>query len=278
VRIWNNDSCSVVRPIKVNVQPLPQFLGVGSTPTACGENTGSAIAVAQNTTPLPLSYSINGAPFAFSSTYTGNFANLSAGANTIILRDAFGCETDTVIQIGVTNTTNAFFTATPNSGAAPLSVSFTNQSTNATNYSWFIESDFQGDNLLQHTFDTSGSYTVTLIAWQNDPLCADTFSIQILVYDSLIIQIPNVFTPNGDGINDLFTITTNQPVSVEYQLFNRWGNVIAQDTKPTAVGNSNFLLPIWDGAGYSDETYFYVIRAVHDGKEYEFDGFLERIE
>lgn len=278
VRIWNNDSCSVVRPIKVNVQPLPQFSGVGSTPTACGQNTGSAIAVAQNTTPLPLSYSINGAPFAFSSTYTGNFANLSAGANTIILRDAFGCETDTVIQIGVTNTTNAFFTATPNSGAAPLSVSFSNQSTNATNYSWFIESDFLGDNLLQHTFDTSGNYTVTLIAWQNDPLCSDTFSLQIVVYDSLIIQIPNVFTPNGDGINDIFTITTNQPVSVEYHLFNRWGNVIAQDTKATTAGNSNFVLPIWDGENYSDGTYFYVIRVVHDGKEYEFDGFLERIE
>lgn len=278
VRIWNNDSCSVVRPIKVNVQPLPQFSGVGSTPTACGQNTGSAIAVAQNTTPLPLSYSINGAPFAFSSTYTGNFANLSAGANTIILRDAFGCETDTVIQIGVTNTTNAFFTATPNSGAAPLTVSFTNQSANATNYNWFIESNFVGENLLQHTFDTSGSYTITLIAWQNDQLCADTFSIQILVYDSLIIQIPNVFTPNGDGINDQFTITTNQPVTVEYHLFNRWGNVIAQDTKPTTAGSSNFVLPIWDGAGYSDGTYFYVIRVVHDGKEYEFDGFLERVE
>jgi gliding motility-associated-like protein len=135
-----------------------------------------------------------------------------------------------------------------------------------------------GDNLLQHTFDTSGNYTVTLIAWQNDPLCADTFSIQILVYDSLIIQIPNVFTPNGDGINDIFTITTNQPVSVEYHLFNRWGNVIAQDTKATTAGSSNFVLPIWDGENYSDGTYFYVIRVVHDGKEYEFDGFLERVE
>jgi gliding motility-associated-like protein len=45
--------------------------------------------------------------------------------------------------------------------------------------------------------------------------------------DTLEIQIPNVFTPNGDGANDVFAPSNADfIVSGEMQIFNRWGRLI----------------------------------------------------
>jgi hypothetical protein len=74
VRIWNNDSCSVVRPVKVNVRELPTFQSINPTATVCGLATGSVVAVAQNSTAIACFVFLNsGAAFQPSSTFTGQF-------------------------------------------------------------------------------------------------------------------------------------------------------------------------------------------------------------
>jgi hypothetical protein len=68
------------------------------------------------------------------------------------------------------------------------------------------------------------------------------------VYDSLILQIPNIFTPNNDGLNEVFGIHSNLPVSIAYEIYNRWGNVVAQGTKewsPLIVGG---FYELWDAS------------------------------
>jgi PKD repeat protein len=110
----------------------------------CGIATGSVLAVAQNTTALPVSYSLNGGVFQPSTTFMGQFSNLEAGSYTLSLQDGFGCQRDTVFSIVSTNSTQALFTASPQSGAAPLTVSFTNTSVNATDFEWFMNGVSQG--------------------------------------------------------------------------------------------------------------------------------------
>lgn len=274
VRIWNNDSCSVVRPVKIHVKPLPSFSNVQASPSICGGNTGSIVS---NSTLVGESYSINGGALQT----TGGFPSLSSGTYTVTLHELNGCTRDTIVTVGSNMSVNALFTATPNSGGAPLTVYFNNQSTNATGYEWFLNNQSQGNSFSNFTFDTTGIYTVTLVAWQNDPSCAVTFSIQIHVYDSLIVQVPNVFTPNNDGKNDIFGIQANIPVSIDYQILNRWGNVMISGKEvvsvPTTSGNQFAIL--WDGGDATEGTYFYKIEvtALSNGKKEMLDGFMELV-
>lgn len=67
-------------------------------------------------------------------------------------------------------------------------------------------------------------------------------------------KIPNIFTPNGDGINDLFDYTLNRYSTFELHIFNRWGNSVFQsnnqDIKWDATVNGNKV-----PAG----TYYYIL-------------------
>jgi gliding motility-associated-like protein len=65
------------------------------------------------------------------------------------------------------------------------------------------------------------------------------------------VSIPNVFSPNGDGINDFFTFSSScQTRSFQAQIFDRWGNMIAESRQPDEV---------WDGGDYNPGVYVYRI-------------------
>lgn len=236
VRIRNNDSCSVVRPIKINVRPEPKFSSLVIVPTDCGAATGR-ITVSASTA---VKYSINGGTWQT----TANFQNLAEGNYTLSIEDAFGCENDTLVTLGFQNVTQAIFNINPNTGAAPLSVQIGNQSVNANLFEWSINGEIFNGNLTNYSFDTSGVYVIQLVAMNNLPYCLDTTSLSILVYDSLIVQVPNVFSPNGDGVNDFYTLYANQDVSYDFQIVNRWGEVVIQGIGTLQKGVSKV---IWDG-------------------------------
>lgn len=81
-----------------------------------------------------------------------------------------------------------------------------------------------------------------------------------------VTKIPNVFTPNSDGANDLFSIDLKNVSSFDYQIFNRWGNAIKDSSiivsQATIYNWNNFTL--WDGLSQGKEAsegiYFYLIR------------------
>jgi gliding motility-associated-like protein len=91
-----------------------------------------------------------------------------------------------------------------------------------------------------------------------------TDSTIVLVQDCQI-EIPNVITPNGDGINDHFYITNIEfyPNS-EIKIYNRWGKKIYE---------SENYQGDWDGDNHSDGTYFYIFRLNYGrGKIEEYHG------
>ncbi|MBS1523124.1 MAG: gliding motility-associated C-terminal domain-containing protein [Bacteroidetes bacterium] len=85
---------------------------------------------------------------------------------------------------------------------------------------------------------------------QQDANLADNVSSD--TKNILGLNIPNVFTPNGDGFNDTFTIQDlNKYPENDIVIFNRWGNSVFQE--------KNYHNE-WTGNGLSEGTYFYVLK------------------
>lgn len=266
VRIRNNDSCSVVRPVKINVRPIPSINAISTVATECGSSTGSLTATGSlNGVGLPMQdlfvVTEIGDTLSASSQnqQSASVSNLGAGNYTVFYTDTNGCESlDSVVTISSINNTIADFTVTPTSGGAPLTVNVNNGSQNASNYEWFVSTPLNNpfSTAVEPgviVFDTLGTYQIMLVAWQNDPACADTAYMNVVVFDSLVVQIPNVFSPNGDGINDFFSITVNQDVKAQIQIVNRWGNNLFSFDGLLKSGVND----LWDGADVSDGVYFY---------------------
>ncbi len=80
-----------------------------------------------------------------------------------------------------------------------------------------------------HQFSEIGTYQITAIVFD---CYIDTLTQNITLFNCTdtitpipAFEFPNIFTPNNDGINDLFNID-NLPQSTEVVILNRWGNVV----------------------------------------------------
>ena len=74
-----------------------------------------------------------------------------------------------------------------------------------------------------HTYPGSGTYTVTVTV-TNATGCTSSSSQVIEIFDNIFI--PNVISPNGDGVNDLFTIKANGMTTYDLVIMNRWGEKV----------------------------------------------------
>ncbi|MES2837310.1 MAG: gliding motility-associated C-terminal domain-containing protein [Bacteroidota bacterium] len=146
----------------------------------------------------------------------------------------------------------ASFSANPLTGNYPLDVQFFNTSTGATNYAWnFGDANFSNLNAPTHTFNSEGLFLVELTAFANNE-CFDTDTISIKATNKSFLKIPNVFSPDDDNINKEFTIESEGIADFDCKIFNRWGKKVFESTEV------NFS---WDGNGYPEGVYFYVIYA-----------------
>jgi len=109
----------------------------------------------------------------------------------------------------------------------------------------------------EHTFSTEEEFTVILTV-ENEFGCTDTDTIVVEVIQ--VIDIPNVFTPNDDGINDEVAIRNNGVSDYEITIYNRWGIMMHHD-----VSGEIF----WDGrtpAGAEAKagTYYYILKVFNE--------------
>lgn len=215
--------------------------------------------------------------------------------NVVNIYDNYGC-----YDVTLTSTTPEGCTATltqqdfvcvneiiadfyPDSFEQPISnptFEFTNTSQNATSYEWFfgdlppsISTAVHPD----HTYGDIGFYAVTLVASAQDG-CTDTAVIVIKVRDEVLFYVPNSFTPDDNGLNDVFlpvlTAGYDRTGGWQFKIYNRWGEEIFNSD---IVGNG------WDGT-YQGElvqfgTYVWTIRFKdsQSNKIYDFTGHVNLI-
>jgi gliding motility-associated-like protein len=123
-----------------------------------------------------------------------------------------------------------------------------------------------------HTYSGNGVQTVCLTVSNNG--CADSICRTVTIDATDFINIPNVFTPDGDGVNDLFYIDNAGLTEYRLDIFNRWGVKVFQSE---TAGEK------WDGRStsgeiLSDGTYFYILKAVSvTKKDYSTKGYIQLI-
>jgi gliding motility-associated-like protein len=140
----------------------------------------------------------------------------------------------------------------------PLTLSNLAYDTIPATYMWST-----GDNTATTSAGKPGIYWLRAT---NSAGCSIADSIE--VFKSCYLDIPNVFTPNGDGVNDYFfprQFLSKQLVKFHMEIFNRWGELIFTTDNINGRG--------WDGKfnnqAQPSGVYVYMIDAIADGMSEE---------
>jgi gliding motility-associated-like protein len=182
-----------------------------------------------------------------------------------IVENNNGCYGDTTSITLTVYKPEAIFTVSPSSGFSPLEVTFTNNSNNATIYLWnFATGDTSTLYDTLYTYNEPGTYNVSL-AVEDVNGCSDTMMISLDVLTEALIITPNVFSPNNDGFNDIFSIDAKGVKELSGTIFNRWGQKVwdlfnLKEIQKITLHN----YPIWDGrtttgAEVPEGVYYYIL-------------------
>ena len=177
-------------------------------------------------------------------TVTVNYANacqqVVSDTVTALIVDApaIGLETETLLILPC-GEDSVPLTVSASGGVGALSIVWSNGYTGSS--SWASNAE-------------DGLYTVTVT---DD--CGQSVSQEITVDPQCAIVVPNVFSPNGDGQNDVFFIEGILASKSTVRIFNRWGQVVYE--------SSNYRNN-WNGGDLPDGTYFYEVKVDRDPKPY----------
>jgi gliding motility-associated-like protein len=180
--------------------------------------------------------------------------------------DSNGCFGDTTLDVIVYEPI-AFFNSSDTLGTPPMEVFFENLSEG----DFFIWDFGNGDSLVTNDinapvsaiFDGEQFHTITLTAFLNG--CPSVYSYSLeTYYDSELLIIPNIISPNGDGRNDMWRVISRNMAGLQVDIFNRWGTLIER------VDGIN---DTWAPKDVSSGTYYYRLLATGlDGEVYNREG------
>lgn len=186
-----------------------------------------------------------------------------------------GCDytASTSIYVKVLDKGTAGFIFAPDSIESGTVVNFTNKSQNTTRYYWtFGDGNSSSDSNPEHIYLGYGSFQIVLVSYAPDG-CPDTATKDIFIIPK--IYIPNVFTPNGDGINDVFYFTVQGATCFHANIYNRWGVLIYELNSP-AEGWPGIVRQT--GLPASDGTYYYILHYCdYLNGQHDQDGFITLI-
>ena len=184
----------------------------------------------------------------------------------LLVTDQNGCQDDTTnaLFVEVFPEPSASFTFTPqHPDLNHPQVQFEDLSMGANTWHWtFGDGNFSNHQNPIHTYTAAGTYTVTLTV-TNEFGCTASAEYLIVIASSFSLYVPNAFTPNADGINDIFRAEGEGVSEFHLSIFNRWGELIFE---------SNALALGWDGTfrGSAVESEVYIWKIDARSKDHKF--------
>lgn len=255
--VTDNNGCSQTQTVTIT-QPAALSVTSTSSPDNCNSQSGSA------------AVSVTGGTAAYTylwNTGSGNdsIAGLTAGTYTCAITDANGCTALATVAVGSAGsaTANAGSDVTINMGQSTIL-----NGSGGSIYSWTPPGSLDCATCQNPT--ASPTVTTTYILTVTDTAgCTDTDTITVFVdLECGEVWVPNAFSPNNDGENDVFYVRGNCIETMQLEIYNRWGELVFTSDDP-AHG--------WDGT-WRDKpceaaVFTYFLRgATLDGNEFEMQG------
>ncbi len=226
--------CSVEQSIPIE-NPEDWLVDLVATPPCPNDTDGSISVETLSGATAPYSFTLDGVDVGT----TTLFPDLASGQTySVVIRDAIGCTTersvliedlpdlilelgeDQLVELGETVRIAPFYNFTP------------------TDFSWQVSTtldclEFSECDEFELLPTASEQVTLELLIGNG---CSVADSLFIEVLDVRKVYVPNAFSPNADGVNDVFTVfanTNNVQLVEELKIFNRWGALVFE--------NNNFL-------------------------------------
>lgn len=239
------DGCVAVDSVVIeSTTDIPEITQIEIVPEQCaGDNNGRIIIEEITGGQWPYDYTLNGANV----NSAGFFTRLPPGDYNIVITDANGCQTDTLITIDPgpdLKITEPLFLEVTQGDSGMVSVSVSVPEDELEYIQWTPPDQLSCDTCLSTRYlaEQSQNYILEVI---HENGCIVSTSLQILARRALEVYVPNVFSPNEDGVNDQITVFANdRVVEIEsFQIFDRWGeNLFEVSNIPPNEPNFG-----WDG-------------------------------
>lgn len=280
----DTNGCSSSATIEVNINGLPTIVASNDDTICLGDTItisasgGFAYSWDNGLSPTP---SINPNEIIFPTITT---------TYTVTGIDNKGCRNTDQVTVSVIscNPPVANLTASNTSICINDCIDFTDLTTNSpTNWIWYFFGANPSSSTNQHPtnicYDTVGSFNVALVVMNTFGQDSLFFTNYITVDSCItppippipsivtpVVIVPNVFSPNGDGKNDIFKIDGIEIKNVTMKIYNRWGQIVheSSQTKTGWNGRTN------SGNEVPDGTYFYIIDVETTEKTETFTGTL----
>ncbi len=248
----------------------PPTLVLSSTDAHCNQSDGSATVIATGGSGI-YTYTWNTIPISTTSTVN----NVPPGSYSVTVTDN-GCASVSSVNVGNILGPTAAFVANPTEADINEGIQFTDMSIGAIDWDW--DFDDGATSILQHpihAYASQGVYDVWLYVEDNYG-CIDSTTRRIIINTLFTIYIPNAFSPDGNGVNEIFMPSGVGVDEDNYimQIYDRWGNRVFETTD-IGIG--------WDGSVDGQEisemdkmsaVFVYYIKLYEDGTDvsHEYQG------
>lgn len=255
VTITDSSNCTATQSINIP-NPAPLALSATAADDYCGRLCiGSAFVIA-NGGVGPYSYQWNDPQ----NQTTAYITNLCEGNYTVTITDANGCTQSATVAVGYTD----YFP--PFEAVPPEATIYQGQSVTITStvypggvYQWSPAAGLNNVN-ISNPVATPEQSTVYVVQFADSNGCPNTDTVRIFIKPTLCMEpeifIPNAFSPNDDGHNDLLFVRGNTIRELLLRIYNRWGEKVFETNNPSSGWNG-----LYKGAKVQPGVYDYYLEA-----------------
>lgn len=202
--------------------------------------------------------------------------NLTTGNYNIIVSNENGCNYNYSIEIKNTEIVNVDFYHTELYSAINSPIYFTDRSKvkgidqNELKYEWDFGDGITSNKIHpEHEYNNAGEYEVTLKV-STKTGCSNSYKSSISIDEDMNV-LPNIFTPNGDGIHDILVINPKPLKNYKALIFNKAGQKVYEWDNQYEGWDGNLK----NGEQASEGIYYYVVTGIDsDGKKSQYRSFI----